>query len=82
MGYGASILNWNKNKLQKVGRKRRKIMTINKKVHPRSDVASIYASKMSGRKGLHSCESCVRGEENRLNGYIKYSKEILLRKVS
>lgn len=33
---------WNKEELQKIDRKSRQIMTVNKELHPRSDVARIY----------------------------------------
>ena len=67
MRYGAGILGWNTNELQKLDRKTRKIMTINKELHPRSDVARIYVSRRRGGRGLISCECCVRGEENSLS---------------
>ena len=56
-------------------------MTINKELHPRSDVARIYVARKRGGRGLMSCESCVKGEENNLGWYKKNSREILLRKV-
>ena len=81
MRYGAGILGWNTNELQKLDRKTRKIMTINKEPHPRSDVARIYVSRRRGGRGLISCESCVKGEENSLSWCILNSREVLLRKV-
>ena len=38
-------------------------MTMNKELHPRSDVARIYAPSKKGERGLISCESCVRREQ-------------------
>ena len=35
-------MKWNKEELQEIDRKSRKIMTMNKELHPRSDVARIY----------------------------------------
>ena len=81
MRYGAGIIKWTKNELQEVDRKTRKVMTINKELHPRSDVARIYVSRTKGGRGLISCENCVKGEENNLSWYIKNSREIFLRKV-
>ena len=81
MRYGAGILRWTKNELQEIDRKTRKVMTINKELHPRSDVARIYVSRKRGGRGLMSCENCVKGEENNLGWYIKNSREIVLRKV-
>ena len=57
------------------------IMTINKELHPRSDVARIYLSRKKGGRGLISCESCVRREENNLSWYVRNSEKELLRKV-
>ena len=46
--YGAGILKWNKNELQEMDRKTRKFMTMNKELHPRSDVARLYVSRKNG----------------------------------
>ena len=62
-------------------RKSRKIMTMNKELHPRSDVARIYAPRKKGGRGVICCESCVRREENSLSWYVRNSEEALLRKV-
>ena len=45
MRYGAGTINWNKEELQEIDRKSRKIMTMNKELHPRSDVARIYVPR-------------------------------------
>ena len=39
--YGAGILRWNKKEIQEMDRKTRKFMTMNKELHPRSDVARL-----------------------------------------
>ena len=57
------------------------IMTMNKKLLPRSDAARIYVPRKKGGRGLISCESCVRREENNLSWYVRNSEEALLRKV-
>ena len=57
------------------------IMTMNKKLHPRSDVARISVPRKNGGRGLISCESCVRRKENNLSWYVRNSEEELLRKV-
>ena len=56
-------------------------MTMNKELHPRIDVARIYVPKKKGGRGLISCESCVRREENNLSWYVRNSEEVLLKKV-
>ena len=50
--YGPRILKENKNELQEMDRKTRKFMTMNKELHPRSDVARLYASRKNGGRGL------------------------------
>ena len=79
--YGAGTIKWNKEELQKIDRKSRKIMTINKELHPRSDVARTYVPRKKEGRGLISCERCVRREENNLSWCVRNSEEVLLRKV-
>ena len=81
MRCGAGTIKWNKEELQEIDRKSRKIMTMNKELHPRSDVARIYEPRKKGGRRLISCESCVRREENNLSWYVRNSEEVLLRKV-
>ena len=76
--YGAGILKWNKNELQEMDRKTRKFMTMNKELHPRSDVARLYVSRKNGGRGLIGCESSVKSEEKGLGWYIKNNIEPLL----
>ena len=61
-------------------RKSRKIMTMNKELHSRSDVARIYVPRKKGRRGLIIFESCVRREENNLSWYVRNSEEVLLKR--
>ena len=81
MRYGAGTIKWNKEELQDIDKKSRKIMTMNKELHPRSDVARIYVPRKKGGRGLISCECCVRREENNLSWYVRNREEVLLRKV-
>ena len=64
--YGAGILNWNKNVLDEMDRKTRKIMTINKEFHPKNDVDRSYVPRSKGGRGLLSCKSYIMTEENSL----------------
>ena len=81
MRYGAGTNKWNKEELQGIDKKSRKIMTTNKELHLRSEDARIYVPRMKGVGGLISCECCVRREENNLSWYVRNSEEVLLRKV-
>ena len=69
---------WKKDELQEMNRKTRKLKTINKKLHPRSDVAQLYVSWKNRGKGLIGCENSVKSEENGLGQYLKNNKEPLL----
>ena len=80
--YGAGIIEWTKEDLQKMDRKTRKVMTMNKEFHPKSDTARLYVSRKKGGRGLISCEECVRTEENSLNWYIENSNEEMLANVN
>ena len=62
-------------------RKTRKLMTMNKELHPRSDVARLYVSRKNGGRGLIGCENSVKSEENGLGWYIKNNIEPLLAAV-
>ena len=69
---GAGILKWNKNELQEMDRKTRKFMTMNKELHPRSDVARLHISRKNGGRGLIACENSVKSEENGLGWYVNH----------
>ena len=46
--YGAGTITLNKREPQEIDRKSRKIMTMNKELYPRSDVARIYVPRKKG----------------------------------
>ena len=50
MRYVAGIVKWTKIKLGEIDRRTRKVMTVNKKLHPRSDFDRLYVSRMEGGK--------------------------------
>ena len=75
------MIGWTKEELQSMDRKTRKVMTMNKELHPKSDSAKIYVPRKRGGRRLISCEACVRGEENSLGWYVGRCNKVLLRKV-
>ena len=79
--YGAGILTWNVEELKELDRKTRKLLTMHKGLHPKSDVDRLYLSRKDGGRGLMSCEHVIRSEENNLGWYLKHSKEGLLQGV-
>ena len=78
MRYGTRVLEWRFDKLKELDRKTRKLLTIHKGLHPKSDVDRLYVSRKEGGRGLVSCESTIRSEENNLGWYLKNSNENLL----
>ena len=66
MRYGASIVKWAKSELDETDRKTRKIMTLNKTLHPRSDVDWLYVIRMEGGRGLIGC--VCKQKKTALNG--------------
>ena len=45
MRYGVGIVKWTKSKLDEIDRKTRKILTMNKELHPRHDVDRLYVRR-------------------------------------
>ena len=78
MRYGAGIVKWTKNELDEIDRKTRKVLTLNKEFHPRSDFDRLYVSRMEGGRGLMGCKMCVKAEENSLKWYVKHHIETLI----
>ena len=66
MRYGAGTVKWTKRELNEIDRKTRKVMTLNKELHPRSYVDRLYVSRMEGGRRLIGCKMCVKAEENSL----------------
>ena len=59
-------------------KKTRKFMTMNRELHPRSDVARLYVSRKNGGRGVTEYENKVKGEKNDLGRYVKNHIEPLL----
>ena len=54
---------------------------MHKGLQPKSDVERLYESRKEEVRGLMSCESAIRSEENNLGWYLKNSFENLLQGV-
>ena len=78
MRYGAGIVKWTKIELDEIDKKTRKVLALNKELHPRSDVDRLHVSRMEGRRRLIECKMCVKAEENRLGWYVKHHIEPLI----
>eukprot|EP00112_Aurelia_sp_Birch-Aquarium-sp1_P005801 Seg1658.11 transcript_id=Seg1658.11/GoldUCD/mRNA.D3Y31 product="hypothetical protein" protein_id=Seg1658.11/GoldUCD/D3Y31 len=80
--YGAGLLKWTREELQWMDRRTRRLMTMYKMLHPKSDVARLYIPRHKGGRGLISREGCMKGEENSLGWYVKQSNEPMLKVAS
>ena len=56
-------------------------MTMNKKLHTRSDTGRIFVRRRRRDRGLILCEASNRERENNLGWYVGKCNEVLLRKV-
>jgi hypothetical protein len=69
--YTAGILDWTVKELKEMDRKTRKLMTMNRALHPKADVDRLYLPREEGGRGIKSVEECVRLEECGLSDYLK-----------
>ena len=81
MRYGAGVLEWSFDELKELDRKTRKLLTMYKGLHLKSDIDRLYVSRKEGGRGLVSCESTIRSEENNIGWYLKNSNGNLLQGV-
>ena len=79
--YGAGIINWNVDELQKVDKTTRETLTMYRTLYPNSDIDWLYLKWKHGGKGLISIEMCVRLEENNLDLHVRGSDEMLLKSI-
>ena len=68
-----------KDELKQIYRKARKLMTIHRALHSKSDVNRIYVPRGKSGRGLIRCEGCIQAEENSIGWYIDHSPDQLLR---
>ena len=59
-------------------RKKRKLLTIYRSLHPQADVGKLYVKRSQGGRGLISVEDCVNIEFGSLHKYVGGSSERLL----
>ena len=81
MRYGAGVLEQRFDEIKELERKTQKLLTMHKGLQPKSDVGRLCVSRKEGGRGLMSCESTVRNEENNLGWCLKNSNENFLQGV-
>ena len=57
--YSAAFGSWRKSELQAINKKTRKLFTIYRALHPKSNVERLYIPRNEGGRGLMSTEDCV-----------------------
>ena len=76
--YSAAFLHWTKAELQEMDRRTRKLLTMHKGLHPRSNVDRLYLPRKEGGRGLMSAEDTVNLATIGLKRYVRESEEKLL----
>jgi len=80
--YSAGIISWTQSDLDEIDRKTRKLMTIYKGLHPKSDVHRLYLPRKSGGRGLLNIKHVVNTECQAPSNYVLlHSDQPLLRAV-
>ena len=80
--YSAAILDWNKNEIDEMDRKTRKLLTIYGAFHPKSSVNRLYMKRKDGGRGLISLRDCTDSEIRNIEEYIANSEEELFKYAS
>ena len=57
--YGAGVLDWMKEELKSIDIKTRKLMTMNRSLHPRGNVGRLYFARKEGGRGPIRCVNNV-----------------------
>ena len=76
--YSAPFLDWNKDELQALDRRTRKLMTTHKALHPKSNVDRLYIPMKEGGRGLISVADVTQTTILGLQKYIQESEEKLI----
>ena len=77
--YGAGVINWTIEDLERMDRRTRKLLTIHGGLHPRSNVGRLYIPRNLGGRGLTSVRDCVEEELLSIGKYVIDSSEKLLK---
>ena len=79
--YRFGIINWHQEKLQKLDRKTRKLLTIHGQHHPKADVDRLYVPRKEGGRGLMQLEAAHAVEITKLVEYVDRKEDPLIQVV-
>lgn len=63
--YGVGIIKWFRGEMKKTD-KTRKMLSVHKAFHLKSDIDRLYLPRRNGVRELTSCQNCIEAEENSL----------------
>ena len=72
------MIDWNYTELTQLDRRTRKLMTIHKTLHPKSNAVRLYIPRKEGIRGLQGVKETVKVTNLGLENYVKQSRERLL----
>ena len=76
--YSAAFIDWNCAELTQLDRRTRKLMTMHKALHPKSNVDRLYITRKEDGRRLKGVEEIVNLTNLGLENYMKASRERLL----
>jgi len=79
--YSFGTVNWHQEKLQKLDRKTRKLLTFHGQHHPKADVDGLYFPRKQGGRGLMQLEAAHAVEITKLVKYIDKKEDPLIQVV-
>jgi predicted RNA-binding protein with RPS1 domain len=79
--YSFGIIDWKASEIASLDRKTRKLLTMHKALHPRSDVDRLYVQRKHGGRGLIQLEASFKTAIVGLDCYLSLKDEVKLRMV-
>ena len=79
--YNFSVMKWNLEEKKRMNRKIRKLLTLNRVHHPKSDVNRMYIPRKEGGRGMTNLEMCFKTTAIGLNTYLLSSGKRMLKLV-
>ena len=79
--YSVNIVNWQMSEIRKLDTKTRKLLTMERMNHPKSDVERMYLPREGGGRGLTQLELVFKTTTVGLNAYLEQTEDPLLKLV-
>lgn len=81
VSYGFNVINWTIQEIKSLDVKTRKLLTMNRMHHPKSDVDRLYLSRHQGGRGLLQLELCYKVATVGLHMYLECTNDPLMKLV-